>query len=77
VLPDAPSNAIFLNSRQRLIAVKRVASNETGIKNKHFDKGQVIAGFTDPKTLLIFTSVFAASVGPNSEVIPTHWGLNN
>jgi hypothetical protein len=45
-----------------LIAVKRVAGNETGIKNKAFDKSQVALGFTDPKTLLIFVSVFAAYV---------------
>lgn len=40
-LPDAPSNARFLNERQRIIAVKRVASNELGIKNKSFNKKQV------------------------------------
>ncbi|KAF5534618.1 DAL5-allantoate ureidosuccinate permease [Fusarium phyllophilum] len=67
LLPDSPSNARFLNHRERLIAVKRVASNETGIKNKAFDKGQVVLGFTDPKTLLLFTSVFAAAI-PNGVV---------
>ncbi|KAF5972279.1 hypothetical protein FBULB1_8804 [Fusarium bulbicola] len=66
-LPDSPSNARFLNHRERLIAVKRVASNETGIKNKAFDKDQVVLGFTDPKTLLLFTSVFAAAI-PNGVV---------
>ncbi|KAL6399584.1 hypothetical protein AUP68_16989 [Ilyonectria robusta] len=66
-LPDSPSNARFLNHRERLIAVKRVASNETGIKNKAFDEGQVLLGFTDPKTLLLFTSVFAAAI-PNGVV---------
>jgi hypothetical protein len=59
-LPDSPSKAKFLNHRERLIAVKRVAGNETGIKNKSFDKSQVKLGFLDPKTLLLFTSVFAA-----------------
>ncbi|KAG9498046.1 hypothetical protein J7337_010931 [Fusarium musae] len=67
LLPDSPSNARFLNHRERLIAVKRVASNETGIKNKAFDKDQVVLGFTDPKTLLLFTSVFAAAI-PNGVV---------
>ncbi|KAF5534648.1 DAL5-allantoate ureidosuccinate permease [Fusarium napiforme] len=60
LLSDSPSDARFLNHRERLIAVKRVASNETGIKNKAFDKEQVLLGFTDPMTLLLFTSVFAA-----------------
>ncbi|KAH7174105.1 major facilitator superfamily domain-containing protein [Fusarium flagelliforme] len=67
LLPDSPSNARFLNHRERLIAVKRVAGNETGIKNKAFDKSQVALGFTDPKTLLIFVSVFAAAI-PNGVV---------
>ncbi|KFY95992.1 hypothetical protein V498_02976 [Pseudogymnoascus sp. VKM F-4517 (FW-2822)] len=67
VLSDSPSNAIFLNHRERLIAVKCVSGNETGIKNKHFDKGQIVAGFTDPKTILIFISVFAAAI-PNGVV---------
>jgi hypothetical protein len=51
-----------LNHRQRLIAVKRVAGNEIGIKNKKYDKSQTILGFTDPKTILLFISVFAAYV---------------
>ncbi|KAM5350778.1 hypothetical protein ACJ41O_007283 [Fusarium nematophilum] len=67
LLSDSPANASFLNHRERLIAVKRVAGNETGIKNKSFDKSQIKAGFMDPKTLLIFTSVFAAAI-PNGVV---------
>lgn len=59
-LADSPSNARFFNHRERLIAVKRVSGNETGIKNKAFDKKQVWVGFADPKTILLFTSVFAA-----------------
>ncbi|CAH0056829.1 unnamed protein product [Clonostachys solani] len=67
LLPDSPSNARFLSHRERLIAVKRVSGNETGIKNKSFDKKQVVRGFLDPKTLLLFTSVFAAAI-PNGVV---------
>ena len=63
-LPDAPSNARFLNERQRLIAVKRVAQNETGIKNKTFNKSQALLALYDPKVILIFISVFAAAI-PN------------
>jgi len=60
LLPDSPSNARFLNHRERLVAVKRVAGNETGIKNKSFDKSQIKLGFLDPKMLLLFVAVFAA-----------------
>ncbi|KAF4811558.1 putative transporter [Colletotrichum siamense] len=67
LLPDSPSNAFFLNHRERLVAVKRVSENETGIKNKAFDKKQAVLGSFDPKTLLLFTSVFAAAI-PNGVV---------
>ncbi|KAK8129172.1 transporter [Apiospora kogelbergensis] len=66
-MADSPSNAMFLNRRERLIAVRRVAGNQTGIKNKNFDKGQIVIGFCDPKTILLFVSVFAAAI-PNGVV---------
>ncbi|KAI0547722.1 major facilitator superfamily domain-containing protein [Xylaria curta] len=67
VLADSPSNASFLSHREKLIAVKRVAGNETGIKNKKFDLKQVWVGFTDIKAILLFISVFAAAI-PNGVV---------
>ncbi|KAI0975708.1 major facilitator superfamily domain-containing protein [Xylaria arbuscula] len=67
VLADSPSNAKFLNHREKLIAVKRVAGNETGIKNKHLDIKQVWLVFRDPKAILLFISVFAAAI-PNGVV---------
>ncbi|KAI1841923.1 hypothetical protein JX265_013066 [Neoarthrinium moseri] len=67
VLPDTPSNARFFNHRERIVAVKRVAGNETGIKNKAFNKQQAILAFYDPKTIILFISVFAAAI-PNGVV---------
>ncbi|KAH6656895.1 major facilitator superfamily domain-containing protein [Truncatella angustata] len=67
ILPDAPSNARFFNHRERLVAVKRVAGNETGIKNKTFKKDQFVVAITDPKTIILFVSVAAAAV-PNGVV---------
>lgn len=66
-LPDSPPNARFLNERQRLIAVKRVSENETGIKNKNFNKSQAWVALYDPKMILVWVSVFAAAV-PNGVV---------
>lgn len=66
-LPDSPANARFLTERQRLIAVKRVAGNDLGIKNKAFRKEQVWVALRDPKAILIFISVFAAAI-PNGVV---------
>jgi sugar phosphate permease len=67
VLPDTPSNARFLNERECIIAVKRVAGNETGIKNKKFDKKQLLVAFVDTKMILLFIGVFAAAI-PNGVV---------
>ena len=63
-LPDTPSNARFLSERERILAVKRVAGNETGIKNKAFNKKQALATLWDMKAILVFISVFAAAI-PN------------
>lgn len=60
-LPDNPSAARFLSPRERIIAVSRVAANESGIKNKHLDKKQAMLSFHDLKTLLISVSIFAGS----------------
>ena len=64
VLADAPSNAWWLNERDRVLAVKRVSGNETGIKNKKFRKSQAIVAFYDPKMILVWIAVFAAAI-PN------------
>jgi hypothetical protein len=67
LLPDSPSSAFFLSKHERLIAVKRVSANETGIKNKAFNKKQAVTAFIDPKAILLFISVFAAAI-PNGVV---------
>lgn len=67
ILPDSPSTAFFLTKSERIIAVKRVVANQTGIKNKSFDPRQGLIALTDPKAILIFISVFAAAI-PNGVV---------
>ncbi|KAL1668979.1 major facilitator superfamily domain-containing protein [Schizophyllum commune] len=66
-LPDTPVAARFLDPRQKAIAVKRVAENRTGIKNKQFKVYQVKEAFTDPKTYLLFVASIAAQI-PNGVV---------
>ncbi|ESK94071.1 mfs transporter [Moniliophthora roreri MCA 2997] len=63
-LSDSPANAWFLNEPDRIIAVKRVSENQTGIKNKHFKKEQVWSTLRDPKMYILFFSIFAAAI-PN------------
>lgn len=67
LLPDSPSSAFFFTKSERIIAVKRVAGNQTGIKNKVFDLKQGMVAFKDPKAILLFISVFAAAI-PNGVV---------
>ncbi|EEB98736.1 hypothetical protein MPER_01706, partial [Moniliophthora perniciosa FA553] len=51
-LPDSPARAWFLNEEDRILGVKRVSENHTGIKNKHFKIAQVWRTFRDPKVYL-------------------------
>lgn len=59
-LPDAPPSAWFLNKAEKLISVKRVSGNQTGIKNKYFQQDQAKVALHDPKMVILFISVFAA-----------------
>ncbi|KAJ5247246.1 hypothetical protein N7468_002229 [Penicillium chermesinum] len=67
VLPDAPSSAFFLSKTERIIGIKRVAGNETGVKTKTFNKKQAMVALYDPKAILVFIAVFAAAI-PNGVV---------
>lgn len=60
-LPDSPSTAKFLSPRERIIAVSRVATNESGVKNKHLDKKQALLAFYDPKVILVSISIFTGA----------------
>lgn len=65
ILPDIPSKARFLNSRQREVAVQRLAANRQGIKNRTFRWYQVRQALTDPKTFLLFCICMGGSL-PNA-----------
>ncbi|KAJ7197770.1 major facilitator superfamily domain-containing protein [Mycena pura] len=66
-LPDSPVFARFLSQRQKAIAIRRVAANRTGTKNKVFKYNQLVQAFNDPKTYLLFISSIAAQI-PNGVV---------
>lgn len=60
LFPDTPATAWFLSRRERAIAIKRIAGNQSGTKNPHFKRDQFIEALTDPKTYLFcFYSIFA------------------
>ncbi|KAJ7073110.1 major facilitator superfamily domain-containing protein [Mycena amicta] len=66
-LPDSPVSAGFLDQREKAIAIRRVAANRTGTKNKVFKSYQVVQAFRDPKTYLLFLASIAAQI-PNGVV---------
>ncbi|KAF7311323.1 MFS general substrate transporter [Mycena kentingensis (nom. inval.)] len=64
ILPDSPVSARFLDQRQKAIAIKRVAGNRTGTKNKVFKRYQMYQALRDPKTYFLFAASVAAQI-PN------------
>ncbi|KAJ7171155.1 major facilitator superfamily domain-containing protein, partial [Mycena filopes] len=63
--PDSPTTAWFLTREERVIALRRLKVNQTGVENKHFKKEQMIEALADPKTWLF--ALFSALVNiPNS-----------
>ncbi|KAI0880795.1 MFS general substrate transporter [Annulohypoxylon maeteangense] len=64
-MPDLPSTARFLNEREKIVAVERVAMNRQGVKNHHFKTYQMWQCFRDPKTWILFIMAVAAQI-PNA-----------
>jgi len=65
LFPDSPTNAWFLTQEERVIAVQRIKTNQTGVENKHFKKEQLYEALLDPKTWL-FALFSALDNVPNS-----------
>ncbi|KAJ5950077.1 hypothetical protein N7454_001661 [Penicillium verhagenii] len=58
ILPDSPLTVTWLNDRERLIAVERLKSNKTGVKNSHHKHEQVMEAILDPKIWLLALAIF-------------------
>jgi ACS family allantoate permease-like MFS transporter len=58
LLPDSPVTATWLSERERLIAVERLKSNKTGVKNSHHKWPQVKEALTDAKIWMLVAGVF-------------------
>lgn len=58
LLPDSVLTAKFLNDRERIIAIERLKSNNTGIKNVHHKKAQVFEALKDPKVWMLVAAIF-------------------
>ncbi|KAI1134883.1 MFS general substrate transporter [Hypoxylon sp. FL0543] len=64
-MPDLPTTARFLNERQKIVAVERVATNRQGVKNHHFKTYQMWQCLKDPKTWILFVMSIASQI-PNA-----------
>lgn len=64
LLPDTPSTARWLTTEQRELAVDRIRSNQTGMKDNHYKWGQVWEALTDIKVWLLVLYTLANSI-PN------------
>ncbi|KAF2160321.1 hypothetical protein M409DRAFT_70496 [Zasmidium cellare ATCC 36951] len=62
VLPDNPTTAKFLSSDERVLAVKRMRSSQTGIENTVFKLYHVKETFMDPKTFLLGLTAFTITL---------------
>ncbi|KAF7126013.1 hypothetical protein CNMCM5793_002372 [Aspergillus hiratsukae] len=63
ILPSTPMKAWFLTPREREIAVRRLAANQTGIQTRKFKWAQAREAFLDPQLylLMVFSFTFAFS----------------
>ncbi|KAI5475482.1 MFS general substrate transporter [Pseudohyphozyma bogoriensis] len=59
-LPDSPVTVTWLNPREKAIAVERVASSQTGIKNAHFKWDQAKEALTDYRVWLLVLQMFTS-----------------
>lgn len=53
-IPNKPTEAWFLNDKEKRLVVERIRVNQQGFGNKHFKKYQLIEALTDVKTWLYF-----------------------
>lgn len=72
LLPPDPVRARGFTERQRYISVARLRSNNSGVRNTHFKKEQVLELLLDEKFWLLFSIAFLGMIanGPISSFIP-------
>lgn len=69
LLPDSPEKASFLNGRERMIAVDRAKSNQTGTtEDKAFKKEQVWEALKDPNVYIMWIFVVMCNI-PNGGIL--------
>ena len=71
-LPSDPVQAKGFTERERYIAVARLRSNNTGVRNRHFKPGQALEPLFDPRFILAILLAFCIFVanGPLTTFTP-------
>lgn len=59
-VPDSPASAWFLSKEERIVAVERLRSSQTGMRNHKLKRDQMIEAVLDAKTWLIFIMMASA-----------------
>ena len=54
--PDSPQTAWFLTPEERVMAVKRIRSNQSGVENKHFKREQYVLPLFWIRSLTVLVS---------------------
>jgi MFS family permease len=54
LFPDSPMEARFLTTDEKVKAVQRIQSNQSGIETKVWKREQLVEAIKDPKTWLFF-----------------------
>jgi hypothetical protein len=63
ILPADPIRARGFDERQRYIAVARLRTNNTGVRNTHFKKEQVVEALLDIKFWIAFSFALLSMIG--------------
>ena len=71
-LPPDPIRAKHFSDRERYIAVARLRSNNSGVRNVHFKPSQVLDAVTDIRFVLLFLTTFLMffANGANATMAP-------
>jgi len=59
-IPDSPMDAWFLTHEEKIVAVERLRSSQTGVRNHKIKFQHIKNAFLDPKFPLIFIMMATA-----------------
>ncbi|CAK9783021.1 MFS general substrate transporter [Cutaneotrichosporon oleaginosum] len=67
-LPNNPTSAWWMTDREKVIAVRRVAGNNTGVTSQRIKRAQIVEGLADPKTWVLFVCTCCLNI-PNGGLV--------